>query len=91
MIKNIIILILGFLLSSLLYQGQYNVDIIKNDISNMTEMMVDGAEYLHKTIDETFEIHSDEKFKAEHGTDRDIDESLKDIKKKIRQMERPVA
>ena len=48
-------------------------------------------ETVHKAVDERFEIHSDEKFKAEHGVERDIEKSLDDIKDKIRRMEEPVA
>ena len=48
-------------------------------------------ETIHKAVDERFEIHSDEKFKAEHGVDRDIEKSLETIKEKIKRMEEPVA
>ena len=48
-------------------------------------------ETVHKAVDERFEIHSDEKFKEEHGVDRDIEKSLETIKEKIKKMEEPVA
>ena len=48
-------------------------------------------ETVHRTIDKEFEIHSDEKFKAEHGVERDIEKSLETIKEQVRRMEKPVA
>lgn len=54
MFKNIIILILGFLLCSLLYQDKNNVTLLKNEVGTMSDLVVDGTSYLKKSFDEKF-------------------------------------
>ena len=57
MYKNIIIVILVFLLCSLLFQNKENVDILVNDLVTTKELVVDGADYVKKTFDKEFSVH----------------------------------
>jgi hypothetical protein len=75
----------------LMIQKPENINVLIKDAATTKNMIVDGAEYLHKTIDKEFSLHSDEEYKEEHGVDRNIEERLKTLKKKIKRMEEPVA
>ena len=70
MFKNFIIIIQFFIIFSLMVQKPQNLDIIVKDVATAKEMVVDGAEYLHKTFDKEFSVHSEEEFKEEHGDDK---------------------
>ena len=70
MFKNTIIIIQFFIIFSLMVQKPQNLDIIVKDVATAKEMVVDGAEYLHKTFDKEFSVHSEEEFKKEHGDDK---------------------
>ena len=59
MFKNIIIVILTFLLCSLLFQNKKNVDILIGDMAETTEKVVNGTIYLKRTFDDKF---ADKKF-----------------------------
>ena len=91
MIKNFIIMMLFLALGLLLIQNPKNINVLVKDAAVGKEMIIDGADYLHETIDRQFEVHSEEEFKKEHGVDRDIEKSLETIKEKIKRMEEPVA
>ena len=91
MIKNLIIMMLFLALGLLLIQNPKNINVLVKDAAVGKEMIIDGADYLHETIDRQFEVHSEEEFKKEHGVDRDIEKSLETIKEKIKRMEEPVA
>ena len=67
MFKNFIILIQFFIIFSLMVQKPQNLDIIVKDVATAKDMVVVGAEYLHKTFDKEFSVHSDEVFEKEHG------------------------
>ena len=54
MFKNIIIIILVFLLCSLLFQNKENVNILVKDLVDTKEMVVDGADYVKKTFEKEF-------------------------------------
>ena len=54
MFKNLIILLLIFLLGSLLFQNKENVNILAKDLANTKELVVDGVTYVKKTIDKEF-------------------------------------
>ena len=54
MFKNIVIVILVFLLCSLLFQNKENVNILVKDLADTKELVVDGAKYVKKTIDKEF-------------------------------------
>jgi hypothetical protein len=54
MIKNLIILLLFFLLGSLLFQNKENVDILVEDLADTKEMVVDGTNYVAKTFEDKF-------------------------------------
>ena len=62
MFKNIVIVILVFLLCSLLFQNRDNVNILVKDMADTKELVVDGVKYVKKAIDKEF---SDEKFKID--------------------------
>ena len=51
MFKNIIIIFLIYLIASLMIQKPDNVDLVVKDAAIAKEMVVEGAEYLHKTFD----------------------------------------
>ena len=91
MIKNLIIMSLFFVVMMLMIQKPENFDVLIKDAATAKNMIVDGADYLHETIDRQFEVHSEEEFKKEHGVDRNIEERLETLKKKIKKMEEPVA
>ena len=91
MIKNLIIMMLFLALGLLLIQNPKNINVLVKDAAVGKEMIIDGADYLHETIDRQFEVHSEEKFKKEHGVDRNIEERLETLKEKIRKFEEPVA
>ena len=67
MIKNFIIIILLLVVFSLMIQKPENLDVIVKDAVKAKEMVVEGAEYIHRTFDKEFSIHSDEDFEKEHG------------------------
>ena len=54
MFKNIIIVILVFLLCSLLFQNKENVNNLVKDLADTKELVVDGVTYVKKTIDKEF-------------------------------------
>jgi len=87
MIKNFIIMFLFFVVMMLMIQKPENFDVLIKDAATAKNMIVDGTEYLHKTIDKEFSLHSDEEYYEEHGVDRDIEKSLE----KMKRMEEPVA
>lgn len=70
MIKNFIIIVLSFVVFSLMVQKPENVDIIVKDAATAKEMVVEGVEYVHKTFDKEFSVHSDEEYEEEHGEKR---------------------
>ena len=67
MFKNFIIILLFFLLCSLLIQKPDNAKLLIQDLATSKEMVIDGADYIHKTFDTEFSVHSDEVFEKEHG------------------------
>ena len=91
MIKNLIIMSLFFVVMMLMIQKPENINVLIKDAATTKNMIVDGADYIHKTIDKEFSLHSDEEYKEEHGEDRDIEKSLQIIKEKMKRMEEPVA
>jgi hypothetical protein len=54
MYKNIVIIILVFLLCSLCFQNKENVDIIIGNIAETTEKVVSGTTYLKESFDRNF-------------------------------------
>ena len=54
MFKNIVIVILVFLLCSLLFQNKENVNILVKDLADTKELVVDGADYVKKTFEKEF-------------------------------------
>ena len=70
MIKNFIIIVLSFVVYSLMVQKPENVDLIVKDAATAKEMVVEGVEYVHKTFDKEFSVHSDEEYENEHGESR---------------------
>ena len=56
MIKNLIILLLIFLLGSLLFQNKENVDILVEDLADTKEMVVDGTNYVTKAFEKEFSV-----------------------------------
>ena len=54
MFKNIIIVILVFLLCSLLFQNKENVNILVKDLADTKELVIDGADYVKKTFEKEF-------------------------------------
>ena len=56
MIKNLIILLLFFLLGSLLFQNKENVDILVEDLADTKEMVVDGTNYVTKAFEKEFSV-----------------------------------
>ena len=70
MIKNFIIIVLSFVVFSLMVQKTENVDLIVKDAATAKEMVVEGVEYVHKTFDKEFSVHSDEEYENEHGESR---------------------
>ena len=54
MFKNIIIIILVFLLCSLLFQNKENVNLLVKDLADTKELVVDGADYVTKTFKKEF-------------------------------------
>jgi hypothetical protein len=54
MYKNIVIIILVFLLCSLLFQNKQNVDILVENMADTTETIVDGTIYLKKSFKDSF-------------------------------------
>ena len=91
MIKNLIIMSLFFVVMMLMIQKPENINVLIKDAATTKNMIVDGADYIHETIDRQFEVHSEEEFKKEHGVDRNIEERLETLKEKIRKFEEPVA
>ena len=70
MIKNFIIIVLSFVVFSLMVQKPENVDLIVKDAATAKEMVVEGVEYVHRTFDKEFSVHSDEEYEEEHGEKR---------------------
>ena len=56
MFKNIIIIILVFLLCSLLFQNKENVNILVKDLADTKELVVDGVTYVKKTFEKEFSV-----------------------------------
>ena len=54
MFKNIIIIILVFLLCSLLFQNKENVNLLVKDLADTKELVIDGADYVKKTFKKEF-------------------------------------
>ena len=81
MFKNIIIGVLTFIVFSLLVQNPANLDMIVKDVVTAKDMVVDGAEYVHKTIDKEFSIHNEEEFIKEHGEDNTVEKMDNKFKK----------
>ena len=54
MFKNIIIVILVFLLCSLLFQNKENVNLLVKDLADTKELVIDGADYVKKTFEKEF-------------------------------------
>ena len=67
MIKNFIIIVLSFVVFSLMVQKPENVDLVIKDAATAKEMVVEGVEYVHRTFDKEFSVHSDEEYEEEHG------------------------
>ena len=76
MIKNFIIIVLSFVVFSLMVQKPENVDLIVKDAATAKEMVVEGVEYVHKTFDKEFSVHSDEEYEEEHGEKRFDEETF---------------
>jgi len=74
MFKNIIIVFLIYIVFSLMIQKPENVDLVVKDAATAKNMVVSGAEYLHKTFDKEFSVHTDEEYKEEHGEERNSEE-----------------
>ena len=56
MLKNIIILLLIFLLGSLLFQNKENVNILVKDLADTKELVVDGTNYVTKAFEKEFSV-----------------------------------
>ena len=56
MFKNLIILLLIFLLGSLLFQNKENVNILVKDLVDTKEMVVDGTNYVTKAFEKEFSV-----------------------------------
>ena len=54
MFKNIIIVILVFLLCSLLFQNKENVNLLVKDLADTKELVIDCAYYVNKTFIKEF-------------------------------------
>jgi hypothetical protein len=54
MFKNLVIIILVFLLCSLLFQNKKNVDILVEDLADTKDLVVDGTSYLTKSFKDNF-------------------------------------
>ncbi len=87
MFKNFIIGVLTFIVFSLLVQNPANLDMIVKDVVTAKDMVVDGAEYVHKTIDKEFSVHSEEEFIKEHGEDNIVEEMENKFKKMDKEFE----
>ena len=61
---------LSFVVFSLMVQKPENVDLIVKDAATAKEMVVEGVEYVHRTFDKEFSVHSDEEYEEEHGEKR---------------------
>ena len=70
MFKNIIIVFLVYLVASLMIQKPENDDLVVKDAATAKDMVVEGVEYVHKTFDKEFSVHSDEEYEEEHGEKR---------------------
>ena len=57
MFKNIIIVVLVFILCSLLFQNRENVNILVKDMADTKELVVDSADYVKKTFEKEFSVH----------------------------------
>jgi len=54
MYKNILIIILVFLLCSLLFQNKSNINILMGNVADTKDKIVNGAEYVKETFDDNF-------------------------------------
>ena len=54
MFKNVVIIILVFLLCSLLFQNKENVNLLVKDLADTKELVIDGADYVKKTFKKEF-------------------------------------
>ena len=57
MFKNVVIIILVFLLCSLLFQNKENVNLLVKDLADTKELVIDGADYVKKTFEKEFSVH----------------------------------
>ena len=73
MFKNIIIIILAFVVFSLMVQKPENVDLIVKDAATAKNMVVEGTDYVKKTFTKEFSAHEN---KAE--------EIIEDVKEKVK-------
>jgi hypothetical protein len=62
MLKNIIIIFQFFLLFSLMTQKPENVDILVKDLITSKDMVIEGTEYLKKTIEKEYSAHDEKTF-----------------------------
>ena len=60
MFKNVVIIILVFLLCSLLFQNKKNVDILVKDLADTKALVVDSADYVKKTFEKEFSVEETE-------------------------------
>ena len=56
MYKNIVIIILVFLLCSLMFQNKKNINILIGNVADTKEMVVDGTSYITKAFEEEFSV-----------------------------------
>lgn len=56
MYKNIVIIILVFLLCSLLFQNKKNINILMGNVADTKEMVVDGTSYISKAFEKEFSV-----------------------------------
>lgn len=76
MFKNIIIVILAFVVFSLMVQKPENVDLIVKDAATAKNMVVEGTDYVKKTFTKEFSAHEN---KAEEIIE-DVKEKVEDVK-----------
>jgi len=57
MFKNIVIIILVFLLCSLLFQNKENINILVKDLADTKELVVDGTNYVTKAFEKEFSVN----------------------------------
>ncbi len=75
MFKNCIIILQFFLLCSLLIQKPDNAKLLIQDLATSKDLAIKGADYIHKTFDREFSLHSEEEYKKEHGEEMNKDKT----------------